>query len=146
MSNNAILLFEKSYEKLTPIEQELIDNCNYTYIFFKAYNYNQTGPALYRKEDYFKQPQTTDPKELAIIQQGIEQVLVCKGLVESNPFTNLEVGGFSQLMALFHYEAIHRKTTYRFFLNAQKGILDAITFRHVMDKSELRLYNFVLTK
>lgn len=143
MSNNAIEHFEKSYEQLTPKEQELIDNCNYTYIFFKAYNYSQTGPALYRKDDYFKQPQTTDPNELAIIQQGIEQVLACKGLCSENPFMNLGVTGFSQLMTLFHYKSIQRKTTYRHFVGEQKGVLDAISFQHVVDKNELTLYNFV---
>jgi hypothetical protein len=137
--------FDLLYESLNEEAKLKIDceESRFSYIYFKALNYNEIGPLKYRSEDFFNQPSTNIRSELALIQNGVEQLLLGKGLCKGNPLTELNVSGFTLLMTLFHFESIKRSTTYRFFLNEQKGILDEITFQHVVDGTTITLYNFI---
>jgi hypothetical protein len=143
MQQDPLAQFESAYALLSPTEQELIDNSNYPYIYFKACNYLKLGPEKYRKDDFFGQPKSTNKEELLVIESGCKQVLECKGLSEVAPFSEIGITGFYQLMGLFHYESIKKKSRYGFIWNDQRGVLDAITFQHAVDKIELTLYNFV---
>jgi hypothetical protein len=145
MKNEHLTRFELLYESLSEEAKLKVDSedSRFQYIFFKALNYIEVGPIKYKTEDFFHQPITNDISELALIQHGVEQLILGKGLCKDNPFTKLDVIGFSLLMGLFHFESIKRSTTYRFYLNEQKGILDEITFQHVVDGTQITLFNFI---
>jgi hypothetical protein len=138
-----LALFEKQYALMDKDVQTLLDETSYSYVFFKACNYLKLGPEKYRKDDFFGQPTSTNKEELQLIENGCKQVLECKGLNEATPFSEIGITGFYQLMGLFHYESIKKKSRYGFIWNQERGILDAITFQHAVDKNELTLYNFV---
>lgn len=142
MENKSLKKFESVYKSLSSNEQELINENGYTYLFSKADLFLKVGAEVYRKNDFYHQPSTNDILELEVLKDGCKQVLECRGLTDTRAFTNLDVRGFAQLMNLFHYESSQRKSKYNFELGGQKGILDAITFIHVVDGNELTLYNF----
>ena len=146
MKKDHLKKFELLYESLSEEAKLKVDSeeSRFPYIYFKALNYIEIGPLKYSNEDFFHQPISTEASELALIQHGVEQLLLGKGLCKENPFTKLDVLGFSMLMGLFHFESIKRSTTYRFYLNEQKGILDEITFQHLVDGSKITLFNFIL--
>jgi len=145
MKNEHLTRFELLYDCLSEEAKLKVDSpdSKFPYIFFKALNYIEVGPIKYKTEDFFHQPITNDISELALIQHGVEQLILGKGLCKDNPFTKLDVLGFSLLMGIFHFESIKRSTTYRFYLNEQKGILDEITFQHVVDGTQITLFNFI---
>jgi hypothetical protein len=145
MKKEHLTRFELLYESLSEEAKLKVDSedSRFPYIFFKALNFIEVGPLKYRTEDFFNQPITNDTSELALIQHGVEQLILGKGLCKENPFTKLDVLGFSLLMGLFHFESIKRSTTYRFYLNEQKGILDEITFQHLVEGSQITLFNFI---
>jgi hypothetical protein len=143
MRTDPLAQFEAAYALLAPAEQELMDNSNYPYIYFKAFNYLEIGAEAYRKDDFFGQPKSNNKEELLVIKNACKQVLACKGLTDAAPFSEIGITGFYQLMGLFHYESVKKKSRYGFNWNEQRGILDAITFQHAVDKTELTLYNFV---
>lgn len=145
MKKDHLKKFELLYENLSEEAKLKVDSeeSRFPYIYFKALNYIEIGPLKYSNEDFFHQPTTNDPSKLAIIQDGVEQLLLGKGLCKENPFTKIDDLGFSLLMGLFHFESIKRSTTYRFYLNGQKGILHEITFQHVVDGTKITLFNFI---
>ena len=124
-------------------EQQLwaLEN-QFPYMFTKAADYLNVGPEQYSKEDYFHLPKTTDPEELELIKQGCIQLCMGKGLYEDQPFTGLGVSGFYLLMGLFHFKSVSRKTKRGVFIDGQRGVLDCITFEHLMDGRCATYYNF----
>lgn len=123
--------------------QILLDN-QFPYIFTKAFRYLKIGPEKYRKQDFFKQPPIDlDSEELEVLTSGCKQILQGIGFSESEPFTNLDVSGFYNLMRLFHFQYTDRTTKHSFVLNNKKGILDCISFKHYVDDNRTCvLYNF----
>lgn len=145
MNEEHLKKFELLYKSLSEEAKLKIDceESRFPYVYFKALNFIEKGPLKYRSEDFFFQPTTNIRSELALIQLGVEQLLLGKGLCKENPITELNVSGFTMLMELFHFESIKRSTTHRFYLNEQKGILDEITFQHVVDGTKITLFNFI---
>jgi hypothetical protein len=120
---------------------QALDN-QFPYLFTKAEVFLKVGPEVYRKEDFFGQPKTTDSEELEMIKNGCFQLCHGKGLSAENPFTDLDVSGFNYLMRLFHFESESRKTRHGITINGQRGALDCITFKHVMDGRTATYFNF----
>ena len=118
-----------------------LDN-QFPYLFTKAELFLQLGADVYRKEDYFHQPRTTDPEELDVLKNGCIQLCHGKGLTVEDPFTDLDVSGFNNLMRLFHFESESRKTRHGITINGQRGALDCITFKHAMDGRTATYFNF----
>ena len=120
---------------------QALDN-QFPYLFTKAELFLKVGPEVYRKEDFFGQPKTTDSEELEMIKNGCIQLCHGKGLSAENPFTDLDVSGFNILMRLFHFESESRKTRHGITINGQRGALDGITFKHVIDNRIATYFNF----
>ena len=120
---------------------QALDN-QFPYLFTKAELFLKVGPEIYRKEDFFGQPKTTDSEELEMIKNGCIQLCHGKGLSAENPFTDLDVSGFNNLMRLFHFESESRKTRHGITINGQRGALDCITFKHAMDGRTATYFNF----
>ena len=134
---------DKVMDQFTAAEQDLMISNRFPYIFTKAWLYVKKGPEKYREDDAFQQPPTHFNKaELEILLNACKQVLDGIGMTSEKPFTGIDVFGFYALFRLFHFEKVERKTKHRFILNNKKGILDCITFEHVMDGEQVVYYNF----
>ena len=116
------------------------------YIATKAARYLEVGPEEYRNSDAFGQPATTDVNELAAIQRGCEQLIECKGLHAEAPLTDLGVGGFYALLALFHFKMKDRTTAHGHVHDGQKGALDTVTFEHAVSGMTATFLNFCPSK
>jgi hypothetical protein len=124
---------------------ELAIENRFPYIFSKAESFLRLGAEKYRKGDFFQQPPANFTEEdIALLKDGCEQILNAKGLTEENPFQNLDVSGFNALMRMFHFEPFQRSTKYQSVIEGKKGCLDKITFKHVMDETEVTYFNFCL--
>lgn len=134
---------EKVIYRFSEEEEKLADLNRFAYIFVKAWLYIKLGPTEYSKDDAFNQPSSdTDEEVLEMLAKGCEQVTEGVGLTSENPFTGLNVVGFSALFGLFHFKNIKRKCKHGFILNNKRGALDCITFQHAMDESQVVYYNF----
>ena len=143
MKKNKTLEYSKLLEKMTEEEKALIEEFRFGYIYFKAQLFLEIGPEKYRKEDAFHQPPIDfDSNDIEILKNGCKQILDGAGLIPEKAFTNLDVLGFSALFRMFHFSSISRKTKYSFLLNGKKGVLDQITFEHVVDGTRVTYYNF----
>ena len=115
----------------------------FAYIYSKARLFMKIKPEIYRKNDFFGQPPAEfDDEDIALMKYGCQQVLEGKGFKQENPFTGLGIVGFYALMSLFHFEACGRKTLHLHKHNGKKGMLDCITFRHMVDEHEVVYFNF----
>ena len=134
---------EQIISQFTEQELKIFETNRFGYIFAKAWLYIEIGPEKYRKIDFYQQPPSDfDTVDLAIITHGCNQVIDGIGMTKEKPFTGLDVSGFNALFKLFHFESIERKTEFKFTLNDKKGILDCITFQHLIDGSQVVYYNF----
>lgn len=142
--DNLELKMDALFAPLTQEQQEdLLDN-QFAYIFVKAYKYLETDPASYREADYFKMPPATlTAQDLAIIKSGCEQIIEGKGFSESTPLMNIGVSGFYNLMNLFHFKSLERKTKHGTVIGENRGAMDCMVFKHAMDERKAKLYNFV---
>ena len=112
------------------------------YLHEKARMFVLVGEKKYRKMDFFNQPdEHLTAEEIDIIRQGCLQILEGKGLTEQQPLQNLGVWGFRALMEFFHFEPVER-TSQSITLNESDGILDQITFKHLMEDSQITYFNF----
>lgn len=116
------------------------------YIATKAARYLEVGPKEYRNTDAFGQPATTEADELAAIQGGCAQLIECKGLHAEAPLTDVGVGGFYALMALFHFKMKDRTTAHGHVHDGQKGALDTIMFEHAVSGMTATFLNFCPSK
>lgn len=124
-------------------EEERVDENRFPYIFSKAWSYLKIGPEKYRKNDAFSQPPSDfDDEDLEVLANGCRQVLQGIGLTKENPFSGLDVMGFSALFRMFHFEKSSRKTYYNYTHNSKRGVLDEITLTHVIDNTQVVYYNF----
>ncbi len=133
------IVFDKMDEKTS----ELAIENRFPYIFSKAELFLRIGEEKYREGDFFKQPpENLTVEDIDILKDGCEQILIAKGLTEENPFQNLDVSGFNALMRMFHFESLQRSTKYKVVIDGKKGCIDKITFKHIVDNSEITYYNF----
>lgn len=142
--DNLELKMDALFAPLTQEQQaDLLDN-QFAYIFVKAYKYLETDPASYREVDYFKMPPATlTAQDLAIIKSGCEQIIEGKGFSESTPLINIGVSGFYNLMNIFHFKSLERKTKHGTVIGENRGAMDCMVFKHAMDERKAKLYNFV---
>jgi len=133
-------LFSHMSEK----DKELANQNQYAYLFSKAFLFLKQGPVIYRKHDFFHQPPAELTAEgILVLQNGCRQILLGKGLSAESPFTDLGVHGFSGLLQLFHFQQKNRTTKYGFKMGNSSGVLDCITFQHIMEENRITtLYNF----
>lgn len=122
---------------------EIAEQNQFYYIYAKAEMYLKMGPDAYRKGDFFQMPDIDLPQDLLdLIEIGCKQILEGKGLTKDNPFTGLGISGFYRLFELFHFDRLSRNS---YYLEKEEngGIIDEITFQHVMNKNEGTYYNLV---
>ncbi len=135
-----------SYQELIknwPKELKMIAAENrFAYIHEKARLFVLLGAEKYRKMDYFKQPdESLTIEEIEIVLQGCLQILKGKGLTAEQPLEKIGVAGFNALMRLFHFRPFQRKSKST-TINETRGVLDQITFEHLMEDSLVTYFNF----
>jgi hypothetical protein len=135
--------FDAFFKSLTEADRQTAQENRFPYIYSKAALFLKMKPEIYRKNDFFGQPPAEfDEEDIAILKHGCQQVLEGKGFKKENPFTGLDVFGFSALMRLFHFQQLSRKTFHTYEHEERTGILDCITFRHLVEDTEVVYYNF----
>ena len=134
--------FDAHFDQLSETLQLYALDQQLPYIATKAARYLEVGPEEYRNTDAFGQPATTDAEDLAAIQRGCAQLIECRGLHAEAPLTDLGVGGFYALMALFHFKMKGRTTAHGHVHDGQKGALDTITFEHTVSGMTATFLNF----
>jgi hypothetical protein len=141
--NKDIIAMNELFDSFTPEQESYAIENEFPYVYSKASSFLVMGAEKYRANDFFKQPPLDfDEEDIAILQDGCRQVLAGVGMSVENPFTGLDVSGFSALMRMFHFESIGRKTKYGKLLNNEKGALDCITFKHMVDGRTCEYFNF----
>lgn len=118
-----------------------IDN-RFPYLVAKANLYLKLGHIKYREVDYFSEPSNIDSENLLLLERGCNQIILGHGLLKEKPLYDLGVIGCSALFELFHFRKISRRSYYKCFYNGKKGVIDELTFGHVVDGSEIVYYNF----
>ncbi|RAR73828.1 hypothetical protein [Flavobacterium aciduliphilum] len=140
---NQLETLNEVISKFTEAEKKLMNENRFPYIFSKAWVYLKMGPEKYRKQDAFSQPPLDfDDEDLEILAHGCRQVLQGVGLTKENPFSELDVLGFSALFRLFHFQKFDRKTEHNVVFKNKKGAIDIITFEHAVDGGQVVYYNF----
>lgn len=140
---NQLETLDEVISKFTEEEKKLMNENRFPYIFSKAWVYLKMGPEKYRKSDSFSQPPLDfDDEDLEILANGCKQALEGIGLTKENPFSELDVMGFSALFRLFHFQKFDRKTHHNVIFKDKKGAIDVITFQHVVDGGQVVYYNF----
>lgn len=133
----------KLYETFDDKLIEIADKNRFPYIYAKASIYLKAGPAIYRKDDFYKMPDISwDSSVIELITAGCQQVLRGKGLTEENPFTGLGIEGFYKLFATFHFESKGR-TTKRKKIDGKTHFIDIIDFEHVVEHTVITYCNMV---
>jgi hypothetical protein len=104
-----------------------MDIFSYAYIEYKANRFLEIGYKAYTKTDAFSQPgEELTSEVVAMLTSGCEQIRDQKGLSKEQPFEGLGIGGFYQLMRMFHFKPIQQEI-------GQIGkdfIIDKILFEH----------------
>ena len=114
----------------------------FPYIYTKAANYLEIGPVLYRESDAFKQPKSQDPIILEGLKKGCMQIMEGKGFSNEAPFEEISVAASYALMEMFHFRFMTRKSSYFVFLADQKGVIDHMTFSHLIQKQMVTWHFF----
>ena len=114
----------------------------FPYIYTKAANYLEIGPVLYRESDAFKQPKSQDPQILEDLKKGCMQIMEGKGFSNEAPFEEISVAASYALMEMFHFRFMTRKSSYFVFLAEQKGVIDHMTFSHLIQKQMVTWHFF----
>jgi hypothetical protein len=131
METSHIETLEKVMLQFSEEEEKLADLNRFAYIFTKAWLYLKLGPTRYSNDDAFNQPSSdTEEEVLQMLDKGCRQVIEGVGLTSENPFTGLNVVGFSALFELFHFKKVKRKCKHGLVLNNKRGALDCIIFQH----------------
>ena len=118
----------------------------FPYIYSKAANYLEIGPDLYRESDAFKQPKSQDPIILEDLKKGCIQIMEGKGFSNEAPFEEISVAASYALMEMFHFRFMSRKSSYFVFLADQKGVVDHMTFSHIIQKQMVTWHFFTPKK
>jgi hypothetical protein len=140
---NNLIAMNELFDSFTPEQETYAIENEFPYLFSKASSFLMIGAEKYRANDFFKQPPLDfDAEDIAILQHGCKQILAAVGMSSENPFTGMDVGGFYALMRMFHFEPIDRSTKHGKMFNEQKGAMDCITFKHMMDNRTCTYFNF----
>jgi hypothetical protein len=133
---------EELFDKMSEEEQAYALDNQFVYLYSKAEQLLLVGPEKYKKEDFFNEPRPKDKHSLDLIQLGCLQICTGKGLNKNNPLCDIGVFGFYDLMRMFHFDSVSRKTNHSFKYIDKSGALDEITFEHRIDKRKTKLFNF----
>jgi hypothetical protein len=138
MKNLNNLMNSMSVEK-----QKIAMDNSFPYIYTKADLYLKMGTEVYRKQDFFNQPDLNlTIEELGIIENGCKQILAGKGILKEDPFIGLGIRGFRILFNLFHYNPTGHKAK-SLTIDGKKGMLDEMNLEHMMKMEEIKYYNWV---
>lgn len=111
----------------------------FPYLYTKAYYFNREHPESYASSDAFNLPDSSFSNEdIELLKSGCEQILKGKGFSSKIPFKNLGIRGCHKLFELFHFKFTNQQVT-----KVPDGMLDKMTFKHVMDNKEITYYNLV---
>jgi hypothetical protein len=143
--NNAIRTGLNSLmEGWDEITQSTAIDCQFPYIYAKAYHYLQLGSVQYRDIDTMGQPPDDMTRnDLNVLLLGCKQVLEGRGFMEEYPFIDIGVKGFYNLFRLFHYTVSDKMTEYNYYFENQRGALDKMLLQHNITGYKVFYYNFV---
>ena len=111
----------------------------FPYLYTKAYYFIKDGAAYYASSDAFNLPDSSfNSEDVELLKLGCNQILEGKGFSSKNPFKNLGIRGCHKLFELFHFKFVNQTVTI-----VDDGMLDKMTFKHVMDKKQISYYNLV---
>jgi hypothetical protein len=112
----------------------------FSYMLIKARRFVKIGAIKYRKHDAFNMPLEEWPEELlARVQKGMEQICEFRGYSREKPFEELDVDGFSALMATLHFAPEQQGVT---FIDV-KTVLDEMQMKHQVVDLRIVLFNKV---
>lgn len=111
----------------------------FPYLYTKAYYFNRDGPESYASSDAFNLPDISfSSEDIELLKLGCKQILEGKGFSSKNPFRNLGIRGCHKLFELFHFKFTNQQVT-----KVPDGMLDNMTFKHVVDNKGITYYNLV---
>ena len=138
MSNSLDTLMDAWSDDL----QLLALDAMFPYIYTKAANYLEIGPVLYSESDAFEQPKSQDPQILEELKKGCLQIIEGKGFSKEAPIEKISVAASYALMEMFHFRFVSRKSSYFVFIAEQKGVIDHMTFSHLIQKQMVTWHFF----
>lgn len=119
-----------------------MDIFSYAYIEYKAIRFLEVGYKAYSIDDAFHQPgEELTSEVVAMLISGCEQIRDQRGLTMEQPFEGLGIGGFYQLMRMFHFKPVRQEIS----LISKDCIIDRIIFEHQVtgEKQRIELFNKV---
>ena len=130
---------EALIDKFSNEDTNLCLENRFPYLYTKAYYFIKDGAEAYASSDAFKLPDSSfNGEDLELLKLGCNQLLEGRGFSSKNPFTNLGIRGCHKLFELFHFKFVNQTAT-----KVDDGMLDKMTFKHVMDKKHISYYNLV---
>lgn len=133
---------DKLLDSWTEEKQLLAINNRFAYIFAKAELFLELGPEEYFAKDALPPKREYPNTTLEALKRGCEQIMQGRGLTSETAFINISVNEFNVFMNMFHFTKIDRKTNHKYVLDKDEGILDKITWQHVVDKTQMENFNF----
>ncbi|MCP4576037.1 MAG: hypothetical protein GY846_07115 [Deltaproteobacteria bacterium] len=113
----------------------------WAYIVTKAQMYLKMGTDIYRCWDALGMPDPEwDVEILDEVSSCFAQFTEVRGFSRENPVLNVSVEGFNAAAATLHFEVVLQAAC---LTDDGEGLVDAIRFKHRMDKSEITLFNKV---
>ena len=130
---------EALIDKFSNEDTNLCLENRFPYLYTKAYYFIKDGAEAYASSDAFKLPDSSfNGEDLELLKLGCNQLLEGRGFSSKNPFKNLGIRGCHKLFELFHFKFVNQTAT-----KVDDGMLDKMTFKHVMDKKQISYYNLV---
>ena len=130
---------EALIDKFSEEDTNLCLENRFPYLYTKAYYFIKDGAEAYAIADAFKLPVSSfNSEDLELLKLGCNQILEGRGFSSKNPFKNLGIRGCHKLFELFHFKFVNQTVT-----KVDDGMLDKMTFKHVMDKKQISYYNLV---
>ena len=130
---------EALIDKFSEEDTNLCLENRFPYLYTKAYYFIKDGAEAYAIADAFKLPDSSfNGEDLELLKLGCNQLLEGRGFSSKNPFKNLGIRGCHKLFELFHFKFVNQTVT-----KVDDGMLDKMTFKHVMDKKQISYYNLV---
>ena len=130
---------EALIDKFSNEDTNLCLENRFPYLYTKAYYFIKDGAEAYASSDAFKLPDSSfNSEDLELLKLGCNQLLEGRGFSSKNPFKNLGIRGCHKLFELFHFKFVNQTAT-----KVDGGMLDKMTFKHVMDKKHISYYNLV---
>ena len=133
---------EKLETLIDQFSKEDINLClenRFPYLYTKAYYFIKDGAESYASSDAFNLPDSSfNSEDVELLKLGCNQILEGKGFSSKNPFKNLGIRGCHKLFELLHFKFVSQTVT-----KVEGGMLDKMSFKHLMDKQEITYYNLV---